>query len=522
MYINHLKTPYPKNKIVKNKKPAGKKPDNSKIQGDTVSIGQQGNNPINLHILHINDFHGAIEPFHSPFVSEDSKVGGIANMKSVIDTERARDFDGTMLLNAGDIAEGSMVSYVSKGRVIGDAFNDFKFDAITPGNHDFSWGKDGFNYMVQDIETPIVGANIVNTATGKVMEGLEPYTIIEKKGVKIGIIGVDTPGAGENLEPELLKGIEFKEGKETVEKYIPEVRKKGADIIVINSHLGLKEDEKLAEEVKGIDVIVGGHSHSQLEEGKKVGNTVIVQAGTMGEYLGKLDLDIDPETKKILKYNAKLIPIIAKDVRPDPFVKATIAPYLEEARKFGEEVMGKATEVIHFEHKTPGKVNQILADAIVKEAGTEIGLCSARVVRGDIPEGTVTKKDLFNAIPFTEENIIVLDIKGKYIREYIEARLEDKSRGIAIPAGSLKYSYDPSRPDGQKVTSVTAGGKELDPERSYSIAVNDSIPVNKAFSTAESKKKIGPYQKAFFEYFKEHQVWDDKTDDRITVVNSNL
>ena len=488
-----------------------------KTLGDSVVIGQENDSPINLHILHINDFHGAVEPFMDPEISQDSKIGGIANVKSVIESERERDFDGTMLFNAGDLAEGSMEAFVSKGRIVGDAFNAFKFDAITPGNHDFSWGKDGFNYMVQDIETPILAANIVNTADGKVMEGLKPYTIIEKKGVKIGVIGIDTPQTGEKLEPELIQGIEFQKPGAILEKYIPEMKKQGADLIVVNSHLGAPEDRKLAENIQGIDIIVGGHSHSKLDKGEKIGDTIIVQAGTKGECVGKLDFEVDPKTKKILSYDANLIPVIAKDIKPDPFVKAIIAPYMEEAEKFGSEVMGIATENISFKHNTLGKVNQILADAMVKKAGTEIGICSARVVRGDIPEGKVTKKDLFSAVPFTEENIVTLDISGKYIKEYIESRVKDGTRGIAVPAGSLKYVYDPTRPEGDRVTSLTVGGKEMDLEESYHIAVNDSIPVKKSFDTAQNKKKIGPYQDAFFDLFKEGGTWDNKKDNRVLV-----
>ena len=119
------------------------------------------------------------------------------------------------------------------------------------------------------------------------------------------------------MEPDLIAGLEFKESAETVRKYIPEVKKQ-ADIIVVNSHLGLKEDEKLAQEVKGIDVIVGGHSHSELKDGKKVGDTIIVQAGTKGEVLGKLDLEVDPKTKKINGYKAQLIPVRASEVKPRP------------------------------------------------------------------------------------------------------------------------------------------------------------------------------------------------------------
>ena len=95
---------------------------------------------------------------------------------------------------------------------------------------------------------------------------------------------------------------------------------------MVLSHLGAKEDEKLAEEVKGIDVIVGGHSHTKMKSGRKVGDTIIVQAGAQGKYLGELDLNVDPETKKIVSHDAHLIPIVAKDIEPDPAVQKALAP----------------------------------------------------------------------------------------------------------------------------------------------------------------------------------------------------
>jgi len=493
-----------------------KKPSVKEENKDGVTIGQDSS-LIDLHILHINDFHGAIQPYIEPSISADGEVGGIANLKTVIDTERERDLQGTLLLNAGDLAEGSMAAYVSKGRIVGDAFKTFNFDAITPGNHDFAWGKDGFNCMVQGLDTPILAANIVNTADGKVMEGLKPYSVIEKKGVKIGIIGIDTPETAIRLDPKKVKGIEFKAAAETARKYIAELKEQGVDIIVINSHLGLPEDEKLAAEVEGIDVIVGGHSHNKLEEGKLVGNTVIVQAGTKGGYLGKLDLQIDSNSKKIVSHKAKLIPVIAGNVKPDEGVNKVIKPYLSDAEKFGSEVMGEAKEDIHYSHSSPSKITQMLAEAIVKQAGTKIGLCSARAVRGNISKGSVHKEDLFNAVPFTDENTLTVDIKGKYIKQYLEDGFKDGAKGAGIPGGALKCKLDPTRPSGDRITSLTIEGKEINPEETFTIAINDSIISKKSFATAENKKVVGPFQPAFFEYFQTSRVWDDKIDDRISI-----
>ena len=182
--------------------------------------------------------------------------------------------------------------------------------------------------------------------------------------------------------------------------------------------------------------------------------------------------------------------------------------------------MGEAREEIRFKHQGLGKVNQILADAIVKEAGTEIALCSSRVVRGDIPKGKVTRKDLFNAVPFTEEDIIVLDIEGKHIRQYIEDRLKDGSRGIAVPAGGLKYTCNPDLPSGGRVTSITVNGKEMKMDEVYTIAVNNSIPVNKNFDTARIRERVDTYQEPFFRHFEAGKVWDNQTDDRVSYVKT--
>ena len=112
-----------------------------------------------------------------------------------------------MTLNAGDLAEGTMVAYVSKGRVVTDAFKEIKFDAITLGNHDFAWGQDGLKYMTEGLDSPILGANITKTSDGNVMDGIKPYIIKDMKGVKVAVIGLDTPNIEHFIAKPKLKGL---------------------------------------------------------------------------------------------------------------------------------------------------------------------------------------------------------------------------------------------------------------------------------------------------------------------------
>jgi len=442
-------------------------------------------------------------------------VGGAANLKSVIDRERERDAEGTITLNAGDIAEGTMVAYISKGRVVTDVFKEIKFDAISPGNHDFAWGQDGFKYMVEDIGSPLLGANITKTSDGKVMDGIMPYSIKDMKGIRVAVIGLNTPDIEHFVDESKLEGLKFKEGAETVKKYLPEVEEKGADIVIVLSHMGINEDEKLAKEVDGIHVIVGGHSHTIMEEGKKVENTIIVQAGAQGKWVGELELVIDSQSKKIVNYSEKLIPVISNEIEPDQGVQEIIAPYLAEAEKYGSEIMGEATEDLTYGHRTMGKLNQIHADSILEISGAPSGICNSRTLRGNIKKGSVTRKDLYTALPFTEEGFVIIKIEGKYIRKHIEDCLADGASELAIPMGSLKYSCNPSAPDGNRLISLTLDGKELDDGKEYFICVNETMGRHENFETAKEKKKIGSSQEVFFEYFKVHSPWDNKIDNRI-------
>jgi len=475
---------------------------------------------VNLSVVHLNDFHGAIEPMIDPDVTPTGTVGGAAYVKTVIDREREKDPEGTLVVNAGDIAEGSMIAYLSKGKVVADAFKEMKFDATALGNHDFAWGQEDMKNMVEGLDTPVLAANITRTDTGEVMDGAEPYMIKNMKGVKVGIIGLDTPEIEHFVEKSKLKGLRFNGAAETIRKYLPEVKKKGADIVMVLSHLGTVEDEKLAKEVDGIDIIVGGHSHTALDHGKKVGDTIIVQAGSLGRFVGKLDLEFDPSTKKIVGHSAKLLPVINDEIEPDPGVQKVLAPYLAQAEKYGSEILGEATEDLHYGHREMGKLNQIHADSICEKSGAPFGICNSRSLRGHIKKGEVTRKALYSALPFTEEGFVTMNIQGKYIRGHIEDCLADGATELAVPMGSLKYQYDPSRPSGQRLTSVKLDGKEMDDDKEYFVCLNETMSRQGNFEAAKDKKKVGSSQDEFFEYFTKHGPWDDNTDNRITVVKS--
>lgn len=467
---------------------------------------------IQLDILHVNDMHGFLEPTKDP--KGPGMVGGLPRVKTVIDRARADNPEGTLVLNAGDIAEGTMVSYLTRGRSVAEALRAFDFDALALGNHDFAWGQAALGGMMGALGCPILAANVVKTSDGTVMDGAQPYLVKDVKGVKVGIIGLDTPAMRHYVAEEKLQGLDFLDGVGTVQKYLPEVRAKGAEVVVVLSHMGFEEDCKLAKAVPGLDVIVGGHSHTELHEGHREGDTLIVQAGGLTKFVGRATLEFDPATRRVVGQRAQLIPVKVDGVHPDAEVQAIIAPYLREAQQVGARVMGHAEADLPHAHREAAKLNQIHADSILRASGAEFGICNSRTLRANVREGDVTYQDLYSALPFTEENYVVMRARGSQVLAEIEDDLRDKATELAVPAG-LSYAYDPQRPEGQRVVSATlADGKPLDPDKEYTIVLNETMSRKPAFKDTP-RKVLGPVQPLFFEAFGKGSPWQDDPDARV-------
>lgn len=448
-----------------------------------------------LRILHMNDVHGAVEE-------------ALPRAATVIDRQRN---DTTLTLNAGDLAEGSMVAYLTRGQVVAQALGRMGFDAIEPGNHDFAWGQEPLEAMLSDTGAPVVGANIVRDDGSP---WAAPYLLKDVGGVKVGIVGVDTPDMKRFVSAEKLQGLDFQDPVATVARYLPEVRAAGAEVVVVLSHLGFEEDRKLARAVPGLDVIVGGHSHTELPHGHREGETLIVQAGSAAKHVGQVDLEFDPTTRRIVSSQAQLL-AVTPDVPPDPEVQAVVNRALAEIAPQSGRVMGIALEDLPHSHKEAAMINQIHADSLLAGTGAEIAICSVRNPRGDVKQGEVTYGQLFAAFPMTEEDAVVLRATGATILAELEERISDTGRGCAVPAG-FRYSYDPARPSGSRLTGVTlADGTPLDPGREYVMATTSTTARKKTFARATELRNAGSSQEMFMEYFRAGSPWRNAPDDRV-------
>ncbi len=256
-----------------------------------ISIGQQ---KVKLVILHTNDTHSQVEPTETSS-SKTANMGGYARRMGVIDSIRSIE-KNVLLLDAGDFSQGTPYFNFFNGRVEVDAMNRMKYDAVTLGNHEFDNGIDTLAVILKNAQFPMLSTNygLVNTALNGM---LKPYLIVERAGVRIGILTANIEPKGLIIESN-YKGLVYNDALKTANEMAAFLkRKKHCDVIICLSHLGIKSDYEMAQQSSHIDLIVGGHSHSLLEnvtEKNRLGKSVIIaQMGKSGLYLGKVELEME-------------------------------------------------------------------------------------------------------------------------------------------------------------------------------------------------------------------------------------
>jgi 5'-nucleotidase / UDP-sugar diphosphatase len=422
-------------------------------------------NPSEVRILHVNDFHGfAVE--HRVFGSEDP-VGGIQYLVGLV--EKLRKERPSLLLAAGDMIQGNNWANLSKGRSVIELMNAMRFDAMVVGNHEFDFGQEVLQERISEAQFPVLGANV--EGLGRVI----PYTIKEIEGLKVGIIGIVSEETPVTTHPGNVRGLSFLPSAETAERYVRALRGK-TDLIVLLSHMGLSRDLAIADKVKGIDVIVGGHSHAKVDKYLSVGNTVIVQAFEHGEALGVLDLGLK---------NGKIATIASRleRIRPDQDVKsiavaAIVEKYSREADALMNEVIGITDVELDGKNVRTRETNlgDFIADTLREVSSADVTITNGGGMRASIKQGRIRISDVYSVLPF-DNYVVAVRLTGRQIREVLEhgvSAVEDEEGRFPQVSG-LTFVYDPSAAKGTRVADIVIGGKPIMDDREYTVATNDFL-----------------------------------------------
>lgn len=428
-----------------------------------------------LTLLHVNDFHGRIFSYIDKGVDTVRPSGGAAYLAAMVADQRSRNPEGVILLAAGDMFQGTPVSNIFRGKPVLDVMNRLQFDAMILGNHEFDWGRAVLDDILAQARFPFVSAN-VKDFKGSYLNNVKPYVILERKGLKIAVIGLATPETSYTTKPDNVSGLSFLDPVMVLPSVIDQARGEGAQIVVLLTHLGLDDDRKVAAAVPGIDVIVGGHTHTAVTDPLVVGKTIITQAGNNGLYLGVLELTVDGKSGHITSATKKgeLRRVCAgPDDVFDPEIKKIADSYSEAIRSKFEQVVAETK--VNLTRRSDGEsvLGNVITDAMRAASGAAVAIQNSGGIRAEIPAGKITVEQIYTVLPFDNE-LIAMDLQGADIVALFERAIR-QDKGVLQVSG-IEVGYI-AGPKGWKTSEITIGGQPVEGNRFYRVATNDFLSV---------------------------------------------
>ena len=532
-----------------------------------VTAGAAGRDDgiLRLHLMWTNDLHGHIAPEPARFMNPDfpPPLGGGASAAAYIKDIRAKaaaDGEAVLLMDVGDFFQGTPIGTKTQGTSVIEYYNAIGYAFSVPGNHDFDLGRDNLERLVGLAEFPFICANLVEKATGKLVDWVQPTLMLDFQGVKVGVIGIITPSTGIMSFPENVKGLEFLPMPETVAKYRDILRAEGAQLIFLAIHEGLPYDPdegwkritgaeqtetageqlgtygsnhsyggmnlmELVHQVPGIDFAVGGHTHRGYHHPwiDPVNHTMCFESFGNGSSLGHAILLIDRATGTLLGWEpahdtGTLITLFEDELWPDPEITAVIKPHQDRTEAEMQRVIGQTATSLGRGGPGSNMVGNLVTDAMRTYFEADFAFQNLGGLRADMPGGDITAQDVFAVLPFGNE-LVEVQMDGRTLRRIIERKVAGRSGGICI--SGVRMSFDTDRPDYDRVVLLEIGGQPWEPDRDYKVICTNFLMEGNSgleFLAAIPPSAVTPTQvttaEAVERYFSLHSPVRVRVDDR--------
>jgi sulfur-oxidizing protein SoxB len=405
-------------------------------------------------------------------------LGGYAHLATLVKRVRAERSGRTLLCDGGDTLNGSATALWSRGEDMLRVTNQLGVDVFTP-HWEFTYGLERLRELFGDRERrglftgDFVAHNVAEAGWGDRV--FRPYTIREVGGVAVGVIGQAFPyvpvAHPRRFVPDLTFGIR----EDALQALVTELREeRKVGLVVLLSHNGLPVDAKLAGRVEGLDVILGGHTHDALPLPLRVGRTLVVNSGSHGKFLSRLDLDV--REGRVAGYRYRLIPVLARAIPADPgmaaLIRALRAPY---ETRLGER-LAVSGSLLYRRGNFNGPFDEVILDALLKQADAEVAFSPGfRWGITILPGQAITLEDVYTHTALTYANTWTRTMTGAEIRDVMEDVADNlfhpdpyyRQGGDMVRLGGLSYAIDPEQPRGRRISDIRVGRRPLDPARRY-------------------------------------------------------
>ena len=494
------------------------------VEGDTLRIT----------VLQTADIHGQLDTHPELFWENEEIVfknrGGLANIKTLFDKERAANAGRTVIVDGGDLIQGSGYAALSEGKVMTEIIKRMGYDVIIPGNWEVVYGKKNMMEIMQGYNTQVIAQNMYHDETKERL--FSPYVIKEIEGVKLGFVGLNDPAVPVRQNPSFSEGIAFSgmdvEFKKTLD-YLK--NEEGVDLLFLVTHIGVFKQLALGnnEMAKSVDYILGNDTHERVREPLKGQYAKVTEPGAFGSFVGKLTLkfvdgkfvgdeyhliDIDPE-------------VLPADKEIQALVNEAKAPYQDNL----ETVIGYTSTPLFRYLTVENPMDNMITDAARWKTGVDISISNGfRFGNPIVPENgkpaPITRANLWNLLPVNEK-IKTGNASGQQIKDWLEQEMHnafaqeasDRFGGWLVRFSGMTVKFNNENEKGQRIQEIKVNGKPIQDDQYYSISacVRPGDPLDRLCRMEYVKDvKVMPYtiHDVVEEYIKVNSPESPKLDGR--------
>lgn len=430
-----------------------------------------------LRILHTNDIHGQVRPFPATWRREEPPpaAGGWLTLAAAIEEERRRG--PALLLDAGDIFQGTPEGIAPKGALMVDLMSAIRYDAVAVGNHDFDLGESCLIDLARRARFPFIAANLVEKDGITVRPYVRSALVLDCGGFRVGVTGVITETSPEVISARIARDLVFDEEAAGLRRGVAELRRLGAEIIVAVNHVGAAENTRHAADIEGLDVIIGGHNHASILRTARTvppRGTLVAQAASKGSGLGIIEIDVHRTTRRIAGRRGRV-----REILHDPAARHEASEALIRA---AEPVIGAAMDrPIATAARTlrranrPGEASPLgnwVADVMREAAGADIALHNRTGIRKDMARGPVAPRDIFEIAPF-DNTLVSVRLTGAVLRRILERALARSARALEVSGIEITASRNG---DGDwTIASVRRNGRDVGDADEFLVVTNSFL-----------------------------------------------
>ena len=482
---------------------------------------------VKIKLLGTSDIHGRVVPWSYGADVED-KSGSYAQIATYVKDVRKNN-KNVVLVDVGDAIQDNQVDVFAKDKKyykdhpIPKVLNEMKYDVFVLGNHEFNFGMEALDEILKDIKAKKLTANFYYKKNDK--RYIDATTIIEKDGVKLGIIGLSTPMSAKFEEDTgNLKDMKFTSPTEEARTQVEKLKAKGVDAIIVIAHMGIENENKIPDTgmrdvinaVDGIDVVIAGHMHKDVPS-ETIKNTLITEPHRYGTVVSEVDLTFDINDKKevkLVKKESKTVPV--KELEADKKIAEIYKPYHEKLRELNNVVIGQTeNEMVPQETKhgvsaafsKDTGLSSFINDVEQHYSGADVVTFSFDHQKARMNKGDIKKKDIIFNYRYAGGDVTVYELTGKQLKEYMEwsANYFD-----TIQPGDTEYRYNAERKKSKYVTYDIFGGVNYkidlrNPQGSkiVDLTLADGKPV-----TDDMKLKVGMNSYRFAQLNGKGGIWE--------------